>query len=111
MTDRQQLHIGMINSFNVITRRNTVYEIMTSGIGYFAHIPDIDPDKETIDNMVNYFSDIEMYEKCIELTLYMEENFNEDGSEKKGLCQCNWPTIDKYEYMTLCSTCNLRIRK
>lgn len=111
MTEQQQLHIGMINSFNIITEKNSVYEIMASGIGYFAHIPDREPDFEILEEMIRYFSEVEMYEKCIELTLYMEENFNEDGSEKIERCECDCPVIEKYEHKMICGNCELRIRK
>lgn len=111
MTEQQQVHIGMINSFNIITQRNTIQEIMSSGIGYFAHIPDRDPDFETIEDMILYFSEIEMYEKCIELTLYLDENFNKDRSEKIKRCECDYPDIDNYGYKMRCVKCGNRIRK
>jgi len=111
MTEQQQVHIGMINSFNIITERNTIYEVMSSGIGYFAHIPDREPDFETIEDMIRYFSEVEMYEKCIELTLYVEEHFNEDGTEKIESCDCDYPEFDKYDYKIVCNNCGNRIRK
>jgi len=101
----------MINSFNIITRRNTVYEVMASGIGYFAHIPDREPDFETLEDILHYFSEIEMFEKCIEILKYMEDNFNEDGSERIKECDCDYPTFESYDYKMICSSCGNRIRK
>lgn len=111
MTEQQQVHIGMINSFNIITQRNTVYEVMSSGIGYFAHIPDREPDFDTLEDMLHYFSEIEMFEKCIELLKYMEDNFNEDGSEKFERCDCDYPVIEEYSPNMVCGGCKLKLRK
>ena len=111
MNEQQQVHIGMINSFNIITQRNTIYEVMSSGIGYFAHVPDREPDFETLEDMMHYFSEIEMFEKCIELLKYMDEHFNDDGSEKMQRCDCRYPDIVKYDYKMLCANCGNRIRK
>lgn len=101
----------MINSFNVITERNSIYEIMASGIGFFAHVPDREPELEILEEIIRYFTEIEMYEKCIELTLYMEEHFNADGSERFERCECDCPVIEKYEHKMVCGDCKLRIRK
>jgi len=101
----------MINSFNIITQRNSIYEVMSSGIGYFAHIPDREPDLEILEGMIDYFSEIEMFEKCIELMSYMGEHFNDDGTEKLKRCECEYPSIDKYDYKMICTTCGNRISK
>lgn len=101
----------MINSFNIISGRFSAFEIMSSGVGFFAHIPDEDPDFDTINNMIDYFADIDMFEKCIELVEYMEANFNEDGSERIKSCECARPEITSYSRKVICSNCNNRIRR
>ena len=111
MTEQQQLHIGMINSYNIILGKCSAFEVMSSGVGFFAHIPDEDPDFDTVNNIIDYFSEIEMFEKCIELVSYMEENFNDDGSERIALCDCKLPEIESYSKRVFCSNCNNRIRK
>lgn len=110
MTEQQQLHIGMINSFNIISGKCSVFEVMSSGVGFLAHIPYEDPDFDTINNMIDYFAEIDMFEKCVELVEYMEDNFYEDGSEKITLCECEHPEIKSYSNRVVCSNCNNRIR-
>ena len=111
MKDNQQVHIGMINSFNIITERVSIYEVMSSGIGYFAHVPDREPELEILDDMIDYFSEIDMFEKCIELMKYKSEYYNEDASEKINSCQCDYPVIENYHYKMVCASCGNRIRK
>ena len=111
MTEQQQIHIGMINSFNIISGKCSAFEVMSSGVGFFAHIPDEDPDFETVNNMIDYFAEIDMFEKCVELVEYMEANFYEDGSEKITLCECKHPEIVSYSRKVVCANCNNRIRR
>jgi hypothetical protein len=111
MTEQQQLHIGMINSFNIISGKCSAFEVMSSGVGFFAHIPDEDPDFETVNNMLDYFAEIDMFEKCLEIVEYMEENFNEDGTDKVVVCECERPEIESYSKKVFCANCNNRIRR
>jgi hypothetical protein len=111
MKQEQIIHIGMINSFNVITGRNTYDEIINSDVNVFAHAPDEEPPFELIKLMIEYFSSFEMFEKCIELTLYLEDNFNQDGSSREEKCECILPVIQGYSKKMYCKNCNKRLKR
>lgn len=111
MNSTQMMHVGMLNSYNVLTGKASMEDVVKSGIGVFAHIPDEEPSREAIEFMIFYFKEIEMYEKCANLHAYIENNYNEDGSLKEEVCQCEMPEIDEYIPKVKCSVCNLRIRR
>ena len=111
MRSEQKIHIGMINSFNVITERATIDEIVSSGLNIFAHYPGESNELEAIKFMIFYFKNLEMYEKCSELTKYIDKTFDENGSYKEDLCQCDMPEIESYTPKVKCCICNLRIKK
>lgn len=100
----------MINSFNVLLGQATVEEVVSSGIGFFAHSPDTDGSLESIKFMIFYFKDLEMYERCSKLKEYIDKTFNEDGTFKEESCKCEYPEIDEYVRKIKCCTCNLRIK-
>lgn len=105
------MHVGMLNSFNVLTGNALIEDVVKSGVGVFAHLPDEEPSLEAIEFMVFYFKEIEMYEKCAKLQKYIEENYNEDGSFKEERCKCEYPEIDAYVPKVKCSICNLRLKR
>jgi hypothetical protein len=111
MTQEQMIHIGMINSFNIITGRNTLDEIIKSDVNIFSHAPDEDPPFELVQLMIEYFSSFEMFEKCIELTLYLEDNFNQEGLPKEERCECILPVIQEYSRKMYCGKCSKRLSK
>lgn len=111
MTQEQMIHIGMINSFNVITERNTVEEIASSDLSLFAHLPDKDIPLDFIRLMVDYFQSFEMFEHCIDLMDYIKLNFNDDGTRKIEGCECPQPTIESYSKKMYCGNCNKRLIK
>jgi hypothetical protein len=101
----------MLNSFNVITEKVSVDDVIRSGIGVFAHIPDEEPSIEVIDFMIFYFKEMEMYDKCAALKKYIECNYNEDGKPKEERCKCEYPDIIEYVPKIKCAVCNLRIKR
>lgn len=105
------VHIGMINSFNVLMENVTVEQVIKSGIGLFSHSPDEDAAMESIEFMIFYFKGIEMYEKCAQLKEYVSKTFNEDGTYKEECCKCEYPEIDEYIPKIKCSVCNLRLKR
>jgi hypothetical protein len=105
MTRQQALHIGMINSFNVITGAATIEEVVNSGIGILAHVPD-DDEVEHIGLMVYYFQEHEMYEYCGILKKYLKDTYNEDGSRKELECECEYPRIGEYVRKMKCLECD-----
>lgn len=110
MTQEQRIHIGMVNSFNLITERNTLEEIASSDISLFAHLPDEEIPLDLIRLMMNYFQSFEMFEHCAELMDYMEENFNDDGTRIIDDCICPQPLIEYYSKKSYCGICEKRMR-
>lgn len=105
------IHIGMINSFNVITERNTVEEIATSDLSLFAHAPDQEIPLELIQLMMDYFQSFDMFENCIDLMEFIALNFNDDGTRIANDCECPQPSIGKYGKKMHCTICDKRLRK
>jgi hypothetical protein len=110
MTDTQIVHVGMVNSYNIITGKATLEEVMLSGVGYLAHPPD-DLEPEHLEMIIMYFEELEMYEQCFELRRIFKENYHPDGTPKELECLCDYPVISKYTRNIRCSNCNNRIRK
>lgn len=111
MTQEQMIHVSMINSFNVITGRNTFDEIINSDVNVFAHPPDEDPSYDLLQFMIEYFSSFDMFEKCAELTEYVVENYNQDGTSKVEMCECILPEIKTYTKKMHCNHCGKRLKK
>lgn len=111
MRKEQRIHVGMVNSFNAITKKASFIEIVNSGINIFAHSPEDKNEYETVKFIISYFKDLEMYEKCSELTEYLNKTFNDDGSYKEPQCDCDLPEIKSYFPDVKCSICNMKLRK
>jgi hypothetical protein len=101
----------MINSYNVITNKVTVEDITNSGIGIFCHSIEEKDGMESIEFMIKYFQNLEMYEKCSDLKEYIKDTFNTDGTYKDSLCECSYPEIESYTPIVKCSICNLKIKR
>jgi len=111
MTKDQTVYISMINSFNLITEKATIEDIIYSGIGIFAHIPNEDIDEEDVNVMISYFEKLDMYEHCSELINYINDEYNDDGSYRHKECECDFPIIKNYVKKMKCSRCDLRLRR
>ena len=111
MNNTQTVHIGMLNSFNVLTGKVTIDKIISSGLAYFAHAPDEEAAMQSVEFMIFYFQGIEMYEKCAELKNYIKKTFNKDGTYKEKFCKCEYPNIEVYKHKPKCSICNLRLTR
>lgn len=111
MKESQVVHLGMINSYNVLVNKVSVDEIIMSGIGAFAHSPEERDAKQSVEFMIKYFQDIEMYEKCSALQKYIEETFDENGKYKEPFCDCEYPDIKEYSKTPNCSVCNLKLKR
>ena len=103
------IHVGMINSFNIITERNTIEEIGLSDINIFAHFPNEDIEIENIELMVEYFQSCELFENCIELLEYIHDNYDEHGMRITNDCECPQPIILGYRNKIHCGHCNKRL--
>lgn len=111
MTQEQMIHIGMINSFNLLTERNTFEEIISSDVSLFAHVPDQDIPLDLIQLMMDYFQSFEMFENCVDLMEYIALNFNDDGTRIYDGCECPQPTITKYGKNMTCGVCDKKLKK
>jgi len=111
MTQEQMIHVGMINSFNLITERNTLEEIAMSDVSLFAHVPDEEIPLELIQLMMDYFQSYDMFENCVDLMEYIALNYNDDGTRIHNDCECPQPVIEKYKRKMYCGHCEKRIRK
>ena len=69
MTDREKLHIAMINSYDIIVNNLSPEGIIVeqNGIGLFAHDFERPLEKYDISSLIDYFVEIEEYERCIKL--------------------------------------------
>lgn len=110
MNKEQSIHVGMINSYNLLMERATFDEILTAGLGVFAHIPDEDIDYKNVELIILYFQELQMFEHCAHLKKYLEENYNKDGSFKVEECECYLPEIVQYTNKMKCANCNKRLR-
>jgi len=105
------MHVGMINSYNLLMDKVSIDTVVQLGLGVFAHVPDEDPRIEDIELMIIYFQDQEMFEVCSDLVKYIEDNFEENGKLKGEECDCDYPNIKEYTRKMTCGVCNKRIRK
>ena len=108
MDNHQMIHVGMLNSFNVITGKATFDDVLNAGIGYFAHDPnELSPN--SLEMMIYYFQEHEMFEYCAELKQIYDENYNPDGTPKEQECECYYPMITEYSRKMRCGDCGKRI--
>lgn len=111
MNKLQSIHVGMLNSYNLILGKASIDDIVKSGISLFAHIPDEKVEIEDIKFIIRYFESIEMFEHCAVLLDFINDNYNSDGSFKEKDCECEFPEIGEYTINIRCSKCNKRLRK
>ena len=111
MKEVQMIHLGMVNSYNVLTEVATVDDVVSSGIGVFAHSLNEHDALESVEFMILYFKGLEMYERCAKLKAYVEETFDEDGKYKEQFCQCELPEVLEYTSKVKCATCSLRLKR
>lgn len=111
MNNIQAVHVGMINSYNLLTEKATIEQIVSSGVALFAHVPDEEIEMENVEFILYYFQEREMFEHCAELLHYINDNFNEDGTSKEEECECDFPTISEYVKKMKCSTCKKRLKR
>ncbi len=103
------VHISMMNSYNVLTGKVKVGDVLSSGIGMFSHSLESKDAMESVNFMIMYFQQLEMYERCSKLKKYVDKTFNKDGTFKQEPCSCDYPEIEEYESPLKCSICNLKV--
>jgi hypothetical protein len=119
MNKEQIIHVAMTNSYNILTDKCTIDDVLKSGLLYFAHHPEEGASADELLIMVAYFESKEAYQECQDLMTLYNQNFNADGSFKEDAmdvlydedtCKCENPLIKKYSEETTCLICNKRIQ-
>jgi hypothetical protein len=69
MSDEEKLHVAMINSYDVIVNNMPPEGIIVeqNGIGLFAHDFERPLEKHDVSSIIDYFVEIEEYERCVRL--------------------------------------------
>ena len=69
MSDDEKLHVAMINSYDVIVNNMPPEGIIVeqNGIGLFAHDFERPLEKHDVSSIIDYFVEIEEYERCVRL--------------------------------------------
>lgn len=102
----RNMHIAMINSYNVITGAVSVDDVAVSECPAFAFIPDEGPTEDDIIRVMRYFEDLEMDEHVDALkTAYVKMV----SDESSGNCSCAMPDFHEYKPFIKCATCGKRI--
>ncbi len=60
-----EINRAMINSLNVFTGHKTLRELILSDEGIFVFNPEKPVSLKTLESMLQYFADVEDYERCI----------------------------------------------
>ena len=100
---KQLQHISMVNSYNLITKKSNIDDIVKSNLGAFVFIPNCrDEDAENkLDDMISYFMSLDMLEYCSDIIDYKNKLFSQDT-----YCICDYPKIKEYEVDTTCGKCD-----
>ena len=69
MSDEEKLHVAMVNSYDVIVNNMPPEGIIVeqNGIGLFAHDFERPLEKHDVSSIIDYFIEIEEYERCVRL--------------------------------------------
>jgi hypothetical protein len=69
MSDDEKLHVAMVNSYDVIVNNMPPEGIIVeqNGIGLFAHDFERPLEKHDVSSIIDYFVEIEEYERCVRL--------------------------------------------
>lgn len=109
MTECKKIHIAMINSFNVLTKKTNVNKVIYSDLPLLAHDVQGGIDEPTLRFITKYFESIEMFEKCAELDKIRESIAAPGELIDESICGCDLPNPMKYSRKTKCETCKKQI--
>mgnify|MGYP003647932075 FL=1 len=73
--DMEHLDLAVRNSYDVIINKKDIIDFIENEEGYFIHMPSEGATIEVLDDMEEYFSGIEEYEKCAKIVKYKQEGF------------------------------------
>ena len=111
MNKEKQKYFSMFNMFNILTSRATYDDIYMSNIPHVYIEPQHNVTFRHINNMINYFEALEMYEQCKELLDFRRDDFNDNGTKKTDIkkCECVTPKVNVYSQYSKCLKCGTRI--
>ena len=73
MYDKLNIHSAMIYSFYVVTGKKTIIDLIISEKGIFVFNPEKPLTKDTLEEMIEYFENVEDYKKCLQLKKLLED--------------------------------------
>lgn len=120
MKAEQIVHLGMMNSFNYITGKATIEQIISFKVPAFAHDPDDELRADLLDHLIYYFKEKELFEEVSELNrvksrIMIDQNFAKSFENKLTEfldvphCECDMPKVLEYKYNSTCGNCGNRI--
>lgn len=109
MIEEKKIHIAMVNSFNVITKRVSVGKVLYSDIPLFAHDFHNGADAETLKAIIAYFEVNEMFERCAELKDLLTKMNGNSIADSGISCQCKFPELKTYSNKTKCAKCKKQL--
>jgi len=72
----EYLDMAFRNSYDVIINDKSAEDLVVSEDGYFIHHPAEPVTKDILEDMREYFSETEEYEKCIKIVKYIKDEYN-----------------------------------
>jgi hypothetical protein len=75
MTEKEQIDVAHRNSYYIIINSIPVEDIIMSLYPYLIHNPGEKLEKSTLNDLLEYFEDMEEYEKCKKIKIKMDESF------------------------------------
>lgn len=109
MTEKQFIHISMTNSFNLLMGNVSFKELEKSHIPMLAHNPFYEIDIDELEDIMEYFESIEMYENCAKLKKRYQSFFIDNNNNQT--CTCDLPVIKRYTSVVRCDVCKKKLIK
>tara|TARA_R110000803_G_scaffold48837_1_gene101444 strand:- start:1185 stop:1409 length:225 start_codon:yes stop_codon:yes gene_type:complete len=72
MTEIQELHIAMLNTYDVLAENLTVEDVMVTTNSFMLFNPTEGIKSDTCDTLLEHFEDLEEYEKCQKILDYQK---------------------------------------
>ena len=67
------IHFAMLNSYDVIVNKIPIEDILGTSMPFIAHSPFSEPNENDLYGMLEYFEEVEDYEKCIKIKKIINE--------------------------------------
>lgn len=73
MDNEDNREIAIRNSYDVIINNKDAIELIGEDEGFFIHLPSAPIHKDVLDDMIEYFEEVEEYEKCSKIKKYIKD--------------------------------------